>query len=454
MAGGTWTTQNKVRPGAYINTVGVPEDKPKTTVGRVLLANGVDYGWGANGVIELGSDSDFRALLGTTITDPKAITIREALKGALTVLLVNSNEGEKAKLIDETLPWAMTAKNGGTRGNDISLNVVKDATDATKLTVTFLLDTISVDEQIIDVAGTTGLVANDYVDISETDAATTTDKLSALTGKASYKLAGGTSKTGDVTTLLSQVMETMTYNVVTTAGYPLDNAVHALLVAMVQRMREEEGYKITAVVPVKATDVALNYEGISAVANGVVLGDGTKLEATVAAAYVAGAASAISGSSALTYAEYPGAMDANPRLANSAIIDNLGKGHIVFTVKRDGDVVIEQDINSLTTFTDDKPSYFAKNQVIRTIDGIANATQTTFENQFIGKVNNDDTGRDLFKANLVAQLDKLMAAGTITNFVADDVTVAAGINKDAILVTLAVQPSEAMEKLYMTITVQ
>ncbi|CAM3206677.1 phage tail sheath family protein [Lactiplantibacillus plajomi] len=452
MAGGIWTTQNKVRPGAYINTKGVAEAKPDTTIGRVLLANGVDYGWGTNGVIELSADSNFRALIGTTLSDDKAVTIREALKGALTVLLVNANDGEKATVTDDALPWTFTAKFGGTRGNDISVNVVKDATDDSKLTVTTLLDTTAVDEQTVSADGTISLLSNDFIDVTTAEDVAT--KLAALTGKTSYKLTGGTSKAGDVTELLSKVMETMTYNVVTTAGYADDNPIHALLVEMVRRMREEEGYKVTAVVPGKLTDKPWDYEGVSTVVNGVALTDGTKLDATMAAAYIAGASSAINGASSLTYAEYPGAVDANPRLSNSATIDNLKSGHLLFTVKRDGGVVVEQDINSLVSYTDDKPSYFAKNQVIRTIDWIANQTQTTFEDQFIGKVNNDETGRDLFKANLVAQLDQLQNSGSITNFEADDVTVASGENKDAILVTLAVQPNEAMEKLYMTITVQ
>lgn len=454
MAGGIWKTQNKVRPGAYINTKGVPEQQANATIGRVLMANGVDYGWGANGVIELSSDSDFQALIGVPQTDSKAITIREALKGAITVLLVNDNAGTKATITDETLPWTFNAKYAGVRGNDLTVSVLKDPTDEAKITVTILLGTAIVDQQVIKTDGSVALLSNDYIDVVITDETAVATKLSALTGKTTYKLAGGTSEKVDITALLSDAMETRTYSVVTTAGYPVDSELHALLANLVKRMRDDEGYKVTGVVPALTTDTKYNDESITTVVNGVVLGDGTTLDATMAAAYVAGASSALDGSVSLTYAVYPNAVDAMPRLSNTAIIDNLNAGHLLFSVKRDGDVVIEQDINSLTLFTDEKPSYFAKNQVVRTMDQIANNVQSTFEDSFIGKINNNTTGRDLFKSSLITYLTGLQDGNVIQNFTEDDVVIAAGNDKDSVVVDLAVQPNEAMEKLYMTITVK
>lgn len=454
MAGGTWKTQNKTRPGAYINTIGVPQERPDTATGRVLMVNGVDYGWGADGVIELSNDSDFQALIGVAETDSKAITIREALKGAVTVLLVNSNQGEKATITDDALPWTFTATYAGIRGNDLTVNVTKDPADDSKITLTTLLGTSVVGEQTISADGTTELVPDGYVDVKVVDAATTAEKLAVLTGKHSYKLAGGTSVTGDVTTLLSDAMEKQSYAVVTTAGYPVDSELHKLLAALVQRMRDDEGYKITAVVPAALSDTSFNYEAVTAVVNGVTLIDGTVIDSTTAAAYVAGASSALDGSSSLTYSIYPNAVSVNPQLSNTVIIDNLKAGHLLFSVKRNGDVVVEEDINTLTLFNDSKPSYFAKNQVIRTLDAIANNVQSTFEDQFIGKVNNNATGRDLFKAVLITYMTNLQAADVIQNFVEDDVTISAGNDKDSVVVDLIVQPNEAMEKLYMTITVK
>ena len=53
MAGGTWLSQNKVRPGAYINFKAVP--KSSMTVGdRGIVAIGLSLNWGKeNDLIEV-----------------------------------------------------------------------------------------------------------------------------------------------------------------------------------------------------------------------------------------------------------------------------------------------------------------------------------------------------------------------------------------------------------------
>jgi len=74
-------------------------------------------------------------------------------------------------------------------------------------------------------------------------------------------------------------------------------------------------------------------------------------------------------------------------------------------------------------------------------------------NNFVGKVNNDETGRDLFKSNRVSYMSDLMKANIITDFEPTDLTVEPGEDKDSILVNLSVTPIDSMEKLYMTIVV-
>lgn len=453
MAGGIWTTQNKVRPGAYINTAGAPQAKADTTSGRVLLVNGVQLDWGPQGIVELTSGSDFQAILGAPLSDSKLTTIREALKGAVTVLYLNLNGGTAATITDEALPWSFTANYAGTKGNDLTVSVTKDPTDETRLTVQFLYGTSIVDEQVIHTTTAAGLKSNDFVTVKLADEAGAQTKLETLAGKTTYKLAGGVTTPVDVTDVLSDTLATKTFNVATTAGYPVESNVHALLAQLIEDLRDNEGYKVTAVVPgVEGLDY--DHEAITAVINGVELTDGEMLDATTAAAYVAGVASAAGATGSLTYVAYPDAVDANPRLTNEATIWNLANGYIVFTARRDGTVVVEQDINTLTTYSEAKPKDFHKNRTIRTLDAIANDTQDVFEGQFIGKVNNDSTGRDLFKANRVSYMSNLMKAGIVADFESSDLTVEPGNDKDSIVVNLAVTPIDSMEKLYMTIVVE
>lgn len=60
MAGGNWVTQNKIRPGAYINTIGVDSPSADSYRGIVLLVDGVKHDWGNNGIIELDRGSNFK----------------------------------------------------------------------------------------------------------------------------------------------------------------------------------------------------------------------------------------------------------------------------------------------------------------------------------------------------------------------------------------------------------
>ncbi|WP_363472764.1 phage tail sheath family protein [Companilactobacillus musae] len=458
---GTWTTQNKRRPGAYINMVGASQPKADTSLGRTLLVSDVTLNWGAKGIIELNSNSDFKALIGEPLNTPELGALRETLKGALTVLLLNNNDGDKATIANDALPWTFTAKYPGTKGNNLHVTVVKDPNDDTRITVSTIYGTEVVDQQVIRTTTANGLKSNEYIDVEYTtdtvpgvEDKPATNKLESLVASTTYDLVGGTTKEVDITELLNDVLETAQFNVVTAAGFESKNNIHQLIATAVQRLRDEEGYKVRAVVPVYEGGYDYDYEGVSVVANGVVLEDGTQIDTTTAAGYFAGISSATDASKSLTYSEYPGAVTTNPSLNNELTTKALNNGWIVFTAKRGGRVVIEQDINSLTSYSDDKPKEFGKNRIIRTLDQIATDSEEVFEDMFIGKVNNDSTGRDLFKANRVAYMSNLMKAGIIADFDSSDLTVDPGNDKDSILVNLAVTPIDSMEKLYMTIVVE
>jgi len=52
----------------------------------------------------------------------------------------------------------------------------------------------------------------------------------------------------------------------------------------------------------------------------------------------------------------------------------------------------------------------------------------------------------------VGYLNEIQANGGIQNFESDDVTVEAGNALNAVLITLAIQPVAAVEKIYITAT--
>lgn len=433
MAGGTWTTQNKVRPGAYINVrsnggIGAAE----SISGVTALPLVIDFG-PEEEVVTITAASDLTAF-GYDLNDPQMLLLREALKQAATVLVYRVGSGGKAAAIEGDL--SITALYGGTRGNAISVvskeNVnVKDAYDVE----TYLAGRL-VDRQTAKTIEE--LSANRVVNFAGSG------ELSAF----SIFLESGSNTPATVNDYMTFFSKIQVFEFNTLALPVQDEVIKTAGVSFINRMRNEEGKKCQLVV----AGHAANNEAVINVKNGVILLDGTRITAEQATAWVAGASASAGVATSLTYKKYDGAIDVTQRFLNTEIIEALQNGEFVFTEQR-GEVVIEQDINSLTSFTADKSKDFSKNRVLRCLDDIANNSKKAFEDNFIGQINNDQDGRELYKADRINYFNGLQGAGAITNFSADDIEISAGNEKDSIVLNVQVQPVDAMEKLYMTVEV-
>ncbi|MFC5703183.1 phage tail sheath family protein [Cohnella faecalis] len=438
MAGGTWVAQNKVRPGAYINFVS--EGGALGSVGeRGIVAAALVLPWGpSKQILEINAGDDVSELLGYDIAAPELLLIRESLKRAKTLLLYRLNTGTKASKAIGVL--TATAKHGGARGNDLTIIVQTNVDDNAKFDVITVLEGEEVDRQVVSAIA--DLAPNAWVTWSGTGTITTSAG-AALTGGAD-----GTAVNGDHTDFLA-ALELRDWQ---TVAYPgTDNVLKGVYAAFARRLRDTEGTKVQAVL--ENYPVA-DHEGIISVKNGVVLSDGTTLTAAQATAWVAGATAAATIAESLTYQAYDDAVDASPRYTNSQTITALEAGELLFTVSG-GKAIVEQDINSLTSFTPDKGKQFRKNRVVRVLDGVGNDFKRIFEAYYLGKVNNNADGRNLLKAEIVTYLASLQAAGAIQNFDSQaDVQVTSGIESDSVYVELSVQPVDAIEKIYMKVKVK
>lgn len=437
MSGGTWLEQNKTRPGVYINFESTP--KPLGVIGeRGIVTMALPLSWGeSKAVIAINAGEDTTSLLGYAITAPQLLLVHEALKQAKTVLLYRLNTGAKATAVSGSL--TATAKHGGVRGNDISLVIEQDMDSAAYIVRTLVSGTV-VDTQTSATAE--ALVSNDWVVFSG---------VGALTAAASLPLAGGTDNVvtnQDHSDYLAAI-EVNDFNAM--ALVSADATLKSLYAAFVKRLRETEGDKVQLVVE---NYPEADYEGVVSVKNGVVLADGTTLTAAQATAWMAGATAGAAVNQSLTYQPYDGAVDASPRLTNSQIEEALRAGEIVFT-RNNGRIVVEQDINTLTTFTLTKGREFSKNRVLRVLDGISNDFKRTFELSFIGKVGNDADGRNLLRNECNKYLESLQNLNAIQNFDAQtDVSIQAGSNTDIVSVEVDIQPVDAIEKIYMKVEVR
>lgn len=433
MAGGTWTTQNKVRPGAYINVrsnggIGTTD----SISGVVALPLVLDFG-PENEVVTITKASDLTTF-GYDLNDPQLLLVREALKQAATVLVYRVGTGGKAVATEGNL--AVTARYGGTRGNAIGIVSKENVNVADAYDVETYLAGQLVDRQTVKTIEE--LVTNRVVTF------TGSGEMTAF----SIVLENGSNTAATMNDYMTFFSKIQLFDFNTLALPVQDTVTKAAGVSFINRMRNEEGKKCQLVVAAYAA----NNEAVINVKNGVILSDGTTIAAEQATAWVAGASAAAGVATSLTYKKYDGAVDVTQRFLNTEIIAALENGEFVFTEQR-GTVVIEQDINSLTTFNTEKSQAFSKNRVLRCLDDIANNSKKAFEDKFIGQINNDQDGRELFKADRINYFNGLQGAGAITNFSAEDIEISSGNEKESIVMNVQVQPVDAMEKLYMTVEV-
>lgn len=438
MAGGTFTVQNKVRPGPYINFES--EGQSLGTLGeRGTASMQLTLPWGdPKKILTIEAGEDPFEKLGYDITAPELLLVKEVLKRAKTLLLYRLNTGVPATVTVGTL--TATAKYGGIRGNDINIVIQTNIDDDTKFNVQTLVASRQVDFQTV--ADIAGLVDNTWVGFSG-DGALTATAGAPLTGGAD-----GVVINQDHTDYLA-ALELYEFNTLAYSGS--DATLKSVYAAFVKRLREDEGRKIQGVLENYPT---ADYEGIISVKNGVILSDGTALTAAQAVAWVAGATAAAAVNESLTYSAYDDAVDANPRYTNSQTITALENSEFLFSLNN-GRAIVEQDINTFKSFTPTKGKLFRKNRALRALDGLANDWKRIFETYYIGKVDNNADGRNLFRNECVKSAVTYQGIGAVQNFDSqNDISVIQGEESDAVFAEGRIQPVDAIEKVYMKVRVR
>lgn len=444
MAGGNWQNQSKIRPGVYIrfsSTRGLG----LTVSDRGTVAIAESLSWGpVETVQEIEAGADMTPYTGYDITNANNRFLNEIFKGTNRtaapnkVLLYRLGASGQTAATATVAPLTATAKYPGARGNDISIVITELTTPADTYTVSTVVDGEIVDQQTAETVEE--LVPNDWVTWSGTGA------LAASVGTPLTNGANGTPASSDYTDFLTAI-EPYKFDVLLYDG--TDTTVQDAMVAFVKRMSEEEGM-YTQLVAAGLTNPDSRY--IINVNSGVTLSDGTTLTPQQTVWWAGGALAGAQYNESLTYASYPSAVDVSPKLTNSGYEQALSDGQFVLFAD-DGVVKVEQDINSLVTYTTDITEPYHKNRVMRLLNTIANDIYQQFSDGYIGVVNNNEAGRMQFKAAIVGYLLTIQANNGIQNFDAEDVEVLPGEDIDAIVVNLAITPVDSVEKIYVTITV-
>lgn len=431
LGGGTFVTQNKDLPGAYINFISAASANAALSE-RGIATMPLDLDWGVDGEIFEVTNGDFQKnsmeIFGYEYTNDKLKGLRDLFLNTKTLYAYKLTSGGVKAANDFA-----TALYTGVRGNDIKITIQKNADDARLFDVKTVVGTTVVDEQTV--AKAADLVANKFV----------TWKDAELTVTTATPLSGGSNGTVDGAAYQAYLdkIESYTYN--TMGVVVTDETTKTLFASFVKRLRDEMGIKFQLVLYNKAAD----YYGTINVKNKVT--DEGWSEASLVY-WVTGVSAGCEVNKSNQNKVYNGEFTVDTNYTQNQLAAAIKAGE--FTLHKVGsDVRVLEDINSMVTTSDTQGDIFKDNQTIRVIDQIANDIAVLFNTKYLGVVPNDNAGRTSLWSDIVKHHQQLNDIRAIEDFADSDVSVAQGNTKKSVVVTDAVTVVNAMGKLYMTVTV-
>lgn len=442
LGGGTFLTQNKVLPGAYINFVSMASASAALS-DRGYATMPLELNWGPEDKVFTVTNEDFqknpRKYFGYAYTDDSMKPLRDLFANAQTLYAYRLNGGGKKAASAQAV-----AKYCGTRGNDLKIGIQANIDETEKWDVITYLGTEKVDTQTV--AKVDELKANDYVDF-KSDFTLETVAAAALTGGTNGEV------TGDSYQSYADKIESYTFNTMGIAS--TDDTIKKMFVAFNRRLRDEMGIKFQLVLyDYKKAD----YMGVISVKNKCL--DGAHEESAemvypneAAAVYwTTGAEAGCAVNASVQNRTYDGEYDIETTYTQSELIAAIRAGEFVFH-SVNGDTRVLDDINTFVSTTDTQGDVFKDNQTIRVIDQLANDDAVLFNTRYLGKIPNDAAGRSALWNDLVKLREELQKIRAIEDFSEADVMVKQGDTKKSVVVENAITVVNAMSKMYMTTTI-
>ena len=231
LGGGTFTVQNKILNGAYINFVSASKASANIA-DRGIATMPLELDWGVDNAIFEVTPADFQKnsmkIFGYPFTHEKMKGLRDLFMNIKSLYAYKlTSGGTKA-----TNTFA-TAKYGGVRGNDLKIVITANVDEPAKFDVKVYMETTLVYEQIA-VASAADLKENDFVDWKSE---------AVLTANAGLALSGGTNATVDGTAHQTYLDKVEPYSFNTMGVVVTDETTKNLYTAFVKRMRDQVGAK-------------------------------------------------------------------------------------------------------------------------------------------------------------------------------------------------------------------
>lgn len=429
LGGGSFISQNKVLPGAYINFVSAASASA-TLSDRGVVTMPLELDWGVEGeIFEVGVD-DFQKnsmkYFGYPYTHDKMKGLRDLFKYAKTLYAYKLNSGGTKASCDFA-----TAKYPGSRGNALKIVIQANVDDPSMFDCYTYMDNVAVDLQTVSAAA--NLVDNDYVEFK---------KNASLLVTASTPLTGGATGTVPGQAYQSYFDKIESYRFNTMGVVTTENTVKELAASFIKRMRDDVGVKFQLVLyDYKSAD----YMGVISVKNEAI-GSDSKADLVY---WVTGAQAGCAVNKSLQNKQYDGEYSMNVDFNQSELVKAIQAGEFTFH-NVNGISRVLDDINTKVSVSDTEGDVFKDNQTVRVIDQIGNDIAVLFANKYLGAVPNDATGRVSLWSDIVKHHKDLQSIRAIEDFEDSDVVVSPGDTKKAVAVQDAVTVVNAMSKLYMT----
>lgn len=441
MAGGTFKLSSpKVRPGTYVNIKNGKQPTASSAPSGIAIIPLIGYDWGPRGeMIHITNDSPDAAKVkfGRSIYDDNECMVMLQLMflNATEVYVYIAGGGEKAKgtITLKSGTGNVTAKYPGTLGN--KLKIVSVANPEGGFDVSVVLDGSEV--ELIEGVTKVKDLKSDYVDFAGDG---------DLVAFASASLTGGTEDNSKVNASVATFLDAAEKIKFNYMAFPTSEAsLITAAVTKIKYIRNSIGWKCGLVV----ADSASDYEDIYNLTNSFEY-EGMKLTTAQATAWLAGAAAAAGYTTSLTYATVAGATGVVGDKTNEEAIQAIKKGETFFTINESGDVILEYDVNSKVTFTQDDPADILKGRPCRVYDSFANDLLLTF---VPGRFNNDSTGWTVMEGLGRSLLIAYQNDGAFQNVDEEnDFVVDRGTSGgDSVYITCGIQPVDSAEKYYFTV---
>lgn len=428
---GNYTTMNKILPGVYTNVKskgeirGVGADRGVVGIGIKGLT------WGPEGAFKLTASEfyeDAEKYFGVNAMSDGLKGIRDLFAYAHTAYFYRL-AGEVVKATS----GLGTAKYGGTYGNGIKVIAGLNVDNPSAFDVEVFVGS----KQVMikrGVADTDDMPVNDL--IVWTDGVAFTATTTNLTG-GSEGVLDGTSEPIAYTGMMSAFEA---YSEIDAIGCQSTIAgVKTAFVQYINRLVGEKGRTVQGVIFGEDADS----ENIVNVKNGVDL-----------VYWATGAIGGCAVNSSLTGKKYGGEFILSGDYTTAQLEAGIRNGEFILH-KVGSDLVVLKDINSLKTFTAEKGIVMSNNQVVRAMNKFISGVTESFARYDLGSTPNTEAGRGRVWNRVVGIGKELVDIGAFQPFSNGDVKVQT-VEGDAtaIRITAIMQPTQAIEKLYINLVLE